>query len=307
MAYVVARSRGALDWFNGQPLYVRNIGKSNGLEYHHIFNQDMLYKSSLYDSKSPPDRQKVNEIANIAYLTSISNKQVGTKKPSEYLPLVLNDYPDALSQQAVPELAALWGIERFEDFRAERRHSIAESINDFLDDLLAAQVPHESTIGDYIKIGEGDSVEFKGALRWDFKQETVNKALEHVVARTIAAFMSSKGGTLIIGVSDEGLALGLEADFKTFQHRPDADGWEQHFRNVLNKYLTKEVAALVGLSFTEFHEKTVAIVRAEPGLKPIFLTDGPTSEFHIRSGNTTQILDVQKTTKYIHQHFPVVF
>ncbi len=134
MAYVVARSRGALDWFNGQPLYVRNIGKSNGLEYHHIFNQDMLYKSSLYDSKSPPDRQKVNEIANIAYLTSISNKQVGTKKPSEYLPLVLNDYPDALSQQAVPELAVLWGIERFEDFRAERRHSIAESINDFLDD-----------------------------------------------------------------------------------------------------------------------------------------------------------------------------
>ncbi len=119
--------------------------------------------------------------------------------------------------------------------------------------------------------------------------------------------MNSKGGTLIIGVSDEGLALGLEADFKTFQHRPDADGWEQHFRNVLNKYLTKEVAALVGLSFTEFHEKTVAIVRAEPGLKPIFLTDGPTSEFHIRSGNTTQILDVQETTKYIHQHFPVVF
>ncbi len=62
MAYVVARSRGALDWFNGQPLYVRNIGKSNGLEYHHIFNQDMLYKSSLYDSKSPPDRQKVTRL-----------------------------------------------------------------------------------------------------------------------------------------------------------------------------------------------------------------------------------------------------
>jgi hypothetical protein len=303
MAYVVARSHSARDWFSGQPLYVKNIGKSNGLEYHHIFNQDMLYKSGKFDSKSPQDRQKVNEIANIAYLTSLSNKQVSNQPPAIYLPGVLKNYPEALSQQVVPEQPALWDLERFDDFLAERRQRLAESINKFLDDLLAHQQPHEFTIEDYIKAGEGESVEFKGSLRWDFKQEAVNKALEKVVARTIAAFMNSKGGTLILGVSDEGKALGLEADFKTFQHRPDADGWEQHFRNVLNNYLSKEIAALVGLSFTQFQGKPVAVVRAERSLKPIFLTDGPASEFHIRSGNTTQMLDVKGAAEYIKQHF----
>jgi predicted HTH transcriptional regulator len=134
----------------------------------------------------------------------------------------------------------------------------------------------------------------------------MNKALEKVVARTIAAFMNSQGGTLIIGVSDEGEARGLEADFETLHQRPNADGWEQHFRNVLNNHLSKPVAALVGLSFSEFQGKTVAVVRAERSINPAFLTDGPTTEFHVRSGNTTHTLNVQETADYIHQHFPSV-
>jgi len=304
MAYVVARSEGARDWFNGQPLYAKNIGKSNGLEYHHIFNQDMLYKSGRYDSAVPVHVQRVNEIANIAYLTSVGNKQVSNKPPAEYLPEVLKSYPNALKEQSVPELPALWHLDRYEDFLARRRQMLADAMNAYLDGLLAEEQPAEVSIEDYIAAGEGETVEFKGSLRWDFKQGAVNKTLEKVVARTLAAFMNSKGGTLIIGVSDEGDALGLEADFATLHHHPDADGWEVHLRNnVLNPYLGKDVAATVGVSFGEFQGKSVAVVRAEPSIKPVFLTDGPNTEFHIRAGNTTQLLNVKETTEYIKQRF----
>lgn len=303
LAYVVARSKGARDWFNGQALYARNIGKSNGLEYHHIFSQDMLYKSGRYDSSSSQDRLRVNEIANIAYLTSASNRQVSNKPPAEYLPEVVRAYPGVLAEQSVPQQPVYWQLERYEDFLALRRQMLADAMNAYVDGLLADAKPAEVSIVDYIQAGEGESVEFKGSLRWDFKQSNVNRDLEKVVARTLAAFMNSKGGTLIIGVSDEGHALGLEPDFATLPHRPDADGWEQHLRNVLNRYLGKDVAATVSLSFGEFEGKTVAIVRAEPRLKPTFITDGPNTEFHIRSGNTTQLLNVQETTEYIKQHF----
>ncbi|MEJ7695592.1 MAG: hypothetical protein WKF78_02810 [Candidatus Limnocylindrales bacterium] len=47
MTYIVARSRGATDWFNGVPLYQKAIGKSFGLEIHHIFPQGLLYKSGM--------------------------------------------------------------------------------------------------------------------------------------------------------------------------------------------------------------------------------------------------------------------
>jgi hypothetical protein len=305
MAYVVARATGAQDWFNGLTLYSKAIGRSNGLEEHHIFPQDLLYKSG-YDSTKPSDRQKVNEIANIAYLTTGSNKAAGKRPPSEYLPEVISRYPQALAQQSVPENPALWAIDRYEDFLADRRERLATAINRYLDSLLADRHVPRATIEDYIAAGEGETVEFKGSLRWDFRQHTVSKALEKAVAKTIAAFMNSKGGTLVVGVSDEGEALGIEADCQSLSQRKDRDGWEQHLRNVLNTFLSKEKAALVEVSFAEFRGKTIAVLRAEPSFKPVILRDGANTEFYIRSGNTSQQLDMQQMISYMQQRFAAI-
>lgn len=38
--------------------------------------------------------------------------------------------------------------------------------------------------------------------------------MEHAVLKTIAAFMNSKGGTLFVGVNDDGEAIGLKQDSK---------------------------------------------------------------------------------------------
>ncbi len=303
MAYVVARAAGAVDWFSGLPLYSRLVGKSHGLEYHHIFPQALLYKKGPYDSMVGRDRSRVNEIANVAFLTKQANLKISGTEPAKYLPRVLERYCDALAQQEVPTNPALWTIERYEDFLAERRERLARAINRFMDTLLAEEVKLQFTIGDYIAAGESETVEFKGSLRWDFRERQVNKALEKTVARTIAAFMNSKGGTLVIGVSDEGVVLGLESDYATLGSRKDVDGWEQALRNTLNSYLSKEVAALVGASFAEPDGKTVAIVRADPSLKPVFLTDANVAEFYVRSGNTTQKLDVKQAQEYIGQRF----
>ena len=49
-------------------------------------------------------------------------------------------------------------------------------------------------------------------LRWDLKEAGVNKKLEEVIIKTIAAFANSQGGTLLIGVADDGDVIGLEPD-----------------------------------------------------------------------------------------------
>jgi hypothetical protein len=267
----------------------------------------MLYNSGRYSSTSPQDKLRVNEIANIAYLTSTGNKMASTKPPAEYLPDIQSAYSTALKEQSVPEQPALWHLERYEDFLAHRRQMLADAMNTYLDELLAEDRPAEASIEDYIAAGEGTTVEFKGSLRWDYKQSAVSKILERVAARTLAAFMNSKGGTLIIGVSDEGEALGLEYDFASLHRHPNADGWEAYLRdNVLNLYLGKDVAATVDVSFGEFRGKAVAVLRAEPAIKPVFLTDGASTEFHIRAGNTTQLLNVKETMEYIGQRFRAI-
>jgi hypothetical protein len=302
MCYVIARAAGAVDWFNGLPLYSKLVGKSNGLEYHHIFPQSVLYKKGGYSSDSRVDVARVNELANIAFLTKEANLKASDREPSTHLPSVITKYADALKQQQVPENPAQWQLNQYEDFLSERRQRLAQSINAFMEDLLREQDKTEWTITDYIAEGESQTVAFKRSLRWDYRTGAVNKELERVAARTIAGFMNHSGGTLVIGVSDDGDVCGIEKDFETVG-RKDRDGWEQTLVASLGSYLSKNVAALVDISFADVDGKTVAVLHADPAVKPAFLYQNDSAEFHLRSGNTTQLLDAKQSLEYIKVRF----
>ncbi len=61
---------------------------------------------------------------------------------------------------------------------------------------------------------ESKTLEFKSTLQWDVHQKQKNKELHHPVLKTVAAFLNTEGGTLLIGVDDEGNVLGLNDDLK---------------------------------------------------------------------------------------------
>ena len=53
---------------------------------------------------------------------------------------------------------------------------------------------HGEEIPALIAGGETADVEFKSTMRWDLKEDRVNKALETVIAKTIAGFFNARGG-----------------------------------------------------------------------------------------------------------------
>ncbi len=303
MTYVVARSRGAVDWFNGVALYQKAIGQSMGLENHHIFPQSLLYKGA-YDPTDAGNKRTVNEIANIAFLTKQANLGISARDPQKYLPEVISRYPDALRQQAVPQAAGLWDLARFEEFLGERRRLLAEAINTYMDSLLSATTPKGQTINDLIARGEGPELEFKSSIRWDHVTGAVNPVLEKVIAKTVAGFMNHKGGTLVVGVTDEGSVVGVEADIMSLRKKPTRDGLSLHLTEILAKYLGAPVAALVDATFATADDKTVVVVSAEPGTQPVFVEDLQSSEFYIRSGASTRQLNVRETTDFIAGRWP---
>ena len=63
-----------------------------------------------------------------------------------------------------------------------------------------------------IERGEHDRLEFKSTLRWNLKAEKAGKEIELAVMKSLAAFMNSAGGNLIVGVDDQGGIIGLAAD-----------------------------------------------------------------------------------------------
>ena len=56
------------------------------------------------------------------------------------------------------------------------------------------------TLEELIAEGESDELEFKSTLRWDIHEGVINKKLEEVAIKTVAAFANSQGGTLLIGI-----------------------------------------------------------------------------------------------------------
>src|SRR5208283_4722414 len=101
------------DWFTGVKLYNSNLGKSFGLEDHHIFPQSVLYKNG-YKKEESKDRKMVNDLANRAYLTKKANLRASNRSPSKYLPQVQAKYPKALVNQFIPTNPMLWDVENYQ-------------------------------------------------------------------------------------------------------------------------------------------------------------------------------------------------
>lgn len=165
-----------------------------------------------------------------------------------------------------------------------------------LEPLVAKKLP------ELLREGESPVLEYKASLRWDFRTQQVNTELQKVVARTVAGFMNFEGGTLLIGVTDDGNVVGIENDLKTLKRR-SRDEFEQVLRSVLSDYLGTEFSQYVRVSFEEEPSGTVARAEVEPSSKPVYLNGKAGKEFYVRAGNTTRPLDVQATHDYISMHW----
>jgi len=164
--------------------------------------------------------------------------------------------------------------------------------------VFAKTLNEEKNIEEIIKSGEHEKLEFKTSFRWDGKRALVNKELEKAVMKTIAAFLNSDGGQLLIGVDDGGEPVGLGNDIATLV-KQDTDGFENHFNNIFNSMIGTEFRRFVKLKFDNIGDKTVCLVDIEPSHKPVYLKTGVGEDFYIRTGNVSTPLKMSEVATYI--------
>lgn len=149
-----------------------------------------------------------------------------------------------------------------------------------------------------LKKGEGEAIEFKSSLRWDFRQRNVSKEIEFAVLKTIAAFMNTQRGTLLIGVADDAAIIGLECDYHTLK-RKDRDGFEQYIMGLVALNIGANCCKNIRVKFFERQGKDICIIDVSHTKIPVFLKFHQNIIFYVRTGNHTRELDIQEALLYI--------
>ena len=173
--------------------------------------------------------------------------------------------------------------------------------------------PGLDPIADVAARGESDTREFKSSARWNMRTQQRDDAMETVIAKTVAAFMNSGGGTLLIGVDDDGKLIGLGPDYATLKS-PDADRFELWIRDLWGQRLGTNAAALPSIDFAPatdpqegYEAQEVCRVTVPPSPRPVYLL-GPKGngapELWVRVGNSTRRLEVSDAVEYITHRWP---
>ena len=134
-------------------------------------------------------------------------------------------------------------------------------------------------------------LEYKSTLRWDIKQQQKSKIIETATIKTIAGFANSPyGGTLLIGVADDGSIHGLEDDYRTFSKRGqvgDHDLWGQHLQNLIRSRLGDYALSLVDWQFHKVNGQDLARIHIDPSAHPIYDNKGQKETFWRRTPTST--------------------
>jgi hypothetical protein len=174
-----------------------------------------------------------------------------------------------------------------------------------------------------IRDGESKRIEFKETLSLNrvlyektqkgtapsdinIDNKNIKKEIETAVLKTIVAFLNSNGGSLVVGVNDNGDITGLENEFDVFYKKSEnpKDDFLLHLKNIQKerigeKYYPFIESRLVSMASNN-EERTVLLVECKPSKSPCHLD---VKEFYIRTNPATDKLEGQAMIDYYEARF----
>jgi type I restriction enzyme R subunit len=150
---------------------------------------------------------------------------------------------------------------------------------------------------------EAFDVEFKSTARWNLRDQCKDKRMEDAVVKTVAGFLNTDGGTLFIGVDDDGGVIGLEHDLPLVSPH-SADGlvnWlTTHLINALSHTAVMRTRARID-RLDEGEACRIDVARSSAPVQAR-MSDG-TEVFWVRMNNSTRGLPELEVAKYVREHW----
>lgn len=316
--YALQMQRGGRDFRTGNPIDVHAYFDDN-IDIHHLFPQKWCNGNGI-------DRGLADCVVNKTAIDALTNRRIGGNAPSVYLQRI--EQNEGISPHGLDAIIrshdvdpALLRSDDFESCFRSRFERLVKQIeeamskpanrapdltdNPFIDPETDPERLREE-VEKLIQSGESRVVEFKSTARKNLHTGSQDPAIEWAVLKTLAGFMNANGGTLLIGVADDGSIIGLEEDYELVKGK-DADGWELWLTRLVETAIGKVEASELEIRFCSIGDRTVARIDISPGPAPVFATP-PKGEkrqvFVARINNSTEELDGPDLLEYRSRRWP---
>ena len=311
--YALQMRQGGRDFKTGQPIDVHAY-LEDAIDIHHVFPRAWCSNNNVNSSVA-------DCIVNKTALDAHTNRRIGGSAPSIYLsrievedgiePHVLDGFlrshdidPMALRRD---DFAPFFN-QRFESLLRHTERAMGKPVNrrpDRNESPFTEQgMDIEQGVRLVLEAGESAVVEFKSTARRNLRTKLRDPAIEWAVVKTIAAFMNTDGGTLLIGVDDHGDPIGIEPDYPFVKGR-DRDGWELWLTAAVKTALGTVAATDLRVHFCTIQGRMIARIDVRPGAEPVFATrKGESKEvFFARLNNSTEELSGPALLTYQQKHW----
>ena len=115
--------------------------------------------------------------------------------------------------------------------------------------------------------------------------------------------MNQKGGTLLIGVDDHGVAIGLDKDFSLTGNK-QRDGFENALTTLLDRAIGKPAIGNVAVRFEDIDGYDVCRIDVRPSHTPVYVNwKGEQQFFFVRLNNGTRQFSMSETVDWVKQHW----
>lgn len=203
---------------------------------------------------------------------------------------------DTIQEVAAAVAGALIGVALCE--LGLSKYIIDSRLNKSLADRHGTYQSNEQVLADslaMIAAGESERLEFKSTMVINLMTGQKDPRMEKAVLKTINAFLNTKGGVLMIGVSDDGSICGV--DESAFENR---DKMGLHLTHIISSRIGDEFFAYISFRIIDVEEgKAIIRVNCEKCKKPVFLIDGKDEQFYVRSGPSSVELKGHDLVNYI--------
>jgi hypothetical protein len=162
----------------------------------------------------------------------------------------------------------------------------------------ATSAMDETPIAELLRAGESSVVEFKSSLRINLHTKNPDHKIEHAVLKTLAGFLNTNGGTLVVGADDKGTPLGVEHDGFASE-----DKLIQHLANLIRDRLGVHHNLFIESCVMDCEGKRLLVITCKPAKSAAYVKDGKSEYFYVRSGTTTVELPASKIHDYVKQRF----